>query len=355
MRIGTALKRLTALLGSSAAIIAMFSCTGPDGPAGANGKDGTNGTDGSAKCAVCHSSNNEIYSKRLQWETSQHATGTAFERNTIQCAPCHTSQGFIECAKSGQDTTLATISDPANINCRTCHKIHQKYDSTDFEFTYNAPIKLRQGNATVDFAGDGNLCGKCHQARAVSPFPAVGATDSIKLTSSRWGPHHGPMTNIIAAKGAFEIPGTLPYDGGSPHKSVPDGCVKCHMASAFGDAYGGHTFRTSAVVEGTYTQNVVACKGCHSSAKNFDIDGVQTEVKAQLIELRGLLAGKRWLDTTKSAGAFHNDLIYPKNYYPSDAGVMFNYLILASDRSWGVHNPKYYKALLKNSLDYLKK
>ncbi len=339
-------------MGACTLIITVLSCTGPEGPSGANGKDGA---DGSTKCAECHNSSSEIYTKRLQWETSLHATGSAFERNTTQCAPCHTSQGFNECAKSGLDSTLATVSDPANINCRTCHKIHQKFDSTDFALIYTNAITLRHGGGTVDFAGDGNLCGKCHQARSVSPFPAVGATDSIKLSSSRWGPHHGPVTNIIGARGGYEIPGLVAYDGSSPHKTVPDGCVKCHMATAFGNSYGGHTFKASGESEGSVVQNVAACKSCHFSATSFDIGGIQSTVKTKMAELRGLLAAKKWLDTTKSAGAYQNDLIYPKNYYPSDAGVLFNYLILASDRSWGVHNPRYYMALLDNSLGYLKR
>ena len=107
---------LTSLL-SAAAVVSLFavsSCTkeGPQGP---------KGEDGNATCGVCHDFSETVETKILQWNNSVHATGGNYERNTTECAVCHTSQGFKERILTGAHETAADISDPANINCYTCH------------------------------------------------------------------------------------------------------------------------------------------------------------------------------------------------------------------------------------------
>jgi len=37
------------------------------------------------------------------------------------------------------------------------------------------------------------------------------------------------------------------------------------------------------------------------------------------------------------------------------AAAIYNYKFLSYDKSYGMHNPKYYRALLKNTLEFLKK
>ncbi|MBK8504927.1 MAG: hypothetical protein IPL46_23545 [Saprospiraceae bacterium] len=213
---------------------------GPQGPSGTSGTNGTNGTngvnglDGAEKCSACHASNTDLYAKQLQFSNSIHRIGGNFERNQASCAICHTHQGFLERLETGALATAEDVKDPTPINCRTCHMIHETYDITDYDLRTTAPVTLINGG-TVDF-GKGNLCITCHQSR---PYvvPVVGS-DSTVISSSRWGTHHGPQSALVFGLGGYEVPGSLEYTS-SPHKDViPDGCISCHMANAFGDSGG---------------------------------------------------------------------------------------------------------------------
>ncbi|MCL5990618.1 MAG: hypothetical protein M1419_00760 [Bacteroidetes bacterium] len=330
----------------------FFSCTGPEGP---SGKDGATGTE---VCKTCHNESTVMYAKMIQWENSVHATGVDFERNDSTCAPCHTSEGFRETIVTGKENCAAKIKNPSGQNCRTCHFVHANFDSTDFRLTWpNTTVLRLSGQTTLDI-GKGNLCARCHQARAVNPLP-VPAGDSLSITSNRWGPHHGPMANILNGMGGYVFPGKV-YEN-SPHaQMVSNGCVSCHMADAFGAQAGGHTMKMTYDYHGNETDNLAGCinTGCHPAAKSFDIDNVQTDVEVMLVNLRNNLAGRGWLDTASSGGLYHLDILKASSSKPlrvssDQAGAILNYLLVASDRSMGVHNAKYIKGLLQNSIEAL--
>ena len=94
------MKNLIKLLSLLTVLLFMFSsCEGPMGPAGADGAPGADGEDGmdaNATCTLCHANDQVINAKMAQWAVSTHATGGNAERNSYDCAPCHTSQGFLE-------------------------------------------------------------------------------------------------------------------------------------------------------------------------------------------------------------------------------------------------------------------
>lgn len=345
---------------SIALISFLASCTGPEGPAGPPGKDGTAGT---AVCGVCHEASTFLLAKQLQFHNSQHYKGEAFATaNRTACATCHTSEGFRESLTTGLDTVLAVFPNPTGPNCRTCHFVHNKYDTSDFAITYTAPVKFHYGGQTVDF-GKGNLCAKCHQARSVSPLPVVGG-DSITITNFRWGPHYGVVANIIAGVGGYEIPGPESYQVSNPHKTaIKDGCVTCHMGKAYGTFAGGHTFRTKYESEGTEVEYVASCAtaDCHPGATKFDIDGKVTEIKNLVAELRQKLIDRGLLDVSRNTGqeqgVLSEYILLPgnkaKKFSSLEAGAVLNYLLVAKARGYGIHNYKYAKALLKNTLNAL--
>ena len=106
----------------------------------------------------------------------------------------------------------------------------------------------------------------------------------------------------------------------------------------YAEGEGGHTWNPS----------LNACDACHATA-DFDYGGVQTEVHAQLEELRDLLLAAHVLhaDTTTTPTSYHPVVgTYPMLHAQS----FFNWVGLEEDRSLGVHNPKYVDALLKNSI-----
>jgi hypothetical protein len=327
---------LAALLFVSVAGFIFSSCTkeGPQGPAG------TNGTNAAATCQECHNFADTIVAKIFQYDASKHATGsTLIEASRNTCAPCHSSQGFAEVNSTGQFNTAAGIPDAAPINCRTCHQIHKTYTNADWSLAITSGYRMRyDSTVTQTFTADGgsaNLCGRCHQARPASPALTnpSSSTDSINITSNRWGPHHGPQSNMLAGKGAYNDAAF-----GQPTHAPVVACIGCHGGNAQGNFAGGHTLIMTSTETG---DNVAVCNrtGCHSGQTSFDINGDQTDIATRFQTLKVLLATANMLDTNSM-------LLKPKKYSQADLSVFWNFQLVYADRSMGVHNYPYTKALL---------
>ena len=323
---------------------------GPAGADGTDGVDGTDGTDGTAGCIICHSDDQVLYAKENQYAASGHATLPDFERNEGECAICHTSQGFLGNLDGSYDWTAdgAMISDPNPQNCYTCHNIHSTYTSADLALTVSGAIELRNtGGQTYDF-GAGSLCASCHQGRDVEPWPVEGG-DSISVTSTRYGVHHGPQGNVVAGvgMGLFEVGDGLVN---SAHSSAADACVTCHMAEAFGTQAGGHTLWMTYDYHGSEVLNDAGCfaAGCHSDGEDMGdlVEEYQTEIQVLLAELKTKLddAGITNAGSDNSVSGKYSGLV---------AGACLDYKALTEDGSFGVHNPKYTKKLLENLIDAL--
>lgn len=166
----------------------------------------------------------------------------------------------------------------------------------------------------------------------------------------------------MAGVGGFEIPGPEPYPSTNPHKNfIRDDCVTCHMAPSIYSVVGGHSFKMDGELEGSAVQNVSACANanCHLSATKFHIDGKVTDIKGLIAQLRQILIDKGLLDVSRNPG--DNVLAEyimlpgnkPKKFSSLEAGAVLNYLIIAKDFSNGVHNYKYTKALLVNTINAL--
>jgi len=332
-------------------IFLISSCTkeGPAGPAGkdgSNGEDGIDGTNGAATCTQCHDNTQILEGKMLQWEASVHATGGNFERNEGECARCHTSQGFINFHNGTYDPFAAgaKILNPNPPNCYTCHSIHSTYTTADWGFTKSGPVTMFNTTETPDF-GKGSLCANCHQGRLVDPFPAVGGPD-ITVTSSRYGVHHGPMANVLAGVGLFEVGDGL---SNSPHTTlITDGCVTCHMAEAYGAQSGGHVMAMSYDYHGSTVMNFKGCVSCHAdnAALLVQFEALQTEVS-------GLLATLKLKLDEKGITAAGSDNSVNGTYSGLVAGACLDYKAITEDKSLGVHNPTYVKKLLQNLIDAL--
>jgi len=345
------------VLFSSMLIIASCTKEGPAGPPGkdgTDGKDGENGIDGkdgTAGCIVCHDDSQVIEAKSLQWEASVHATGGNFERNTTDCAPCHTSQGFKERIASGSMTTTATIENPNPQNCYTCHKIHETHTAADWDrrVTASDDVTFWINGNTHNF-GKGNLCAECHQARIPNPSPSATAAsgDSVTITSPYWGLHHGPQGNMLAGTGGVELAGSASYTNAAHTGAVTDACVTCHMATAYGVQAGGHQMGMTYLSHGQEKLNTAGCTTCHTdpSALNTLIAGSKTEVEDALTALRTALVAR---------GVFDDASGHPKamKMKEIEAAAILNYLFVEEDRSEGVHNTDYAVALLTNSLEAL--
>jgi hypothetical protein len=334
-------------------MLILASCT-KEGPAGPAGKDGTNGTngidgqdgaDGTTTCIECHSDNQVLFAKENQWAHSTHALGGNFERNTGECAVCHTSQGFLGNLDGSYDYTAAgaAINNPNPPNCYTCHKIHDTYTPADLAYTVTGAIELRNtGGSTFDF-GSGSLCASCHQGRTVDPWPTPGGAD-IVVTNSRYGVHHGPQANTVTGMGLEGFGASSDH----PHKNIENACVKCHMADPFGAQAGGHTMNIAYDYHGATEVNHAGCISCHS-----DEGELATKTEELQAEIAGLLADLKALLDASGITAEGSDSSIPGTYPANVAAACLNYKAITEDRSLGVHNPTYIKRTLENSIDAL--
>lgn len=335
------MKKILSLIASGLFLSGMVltSCEGPEGPQGPDGPQGPAGENGIATCGQCHDLSTDMYAKVIQWETSMHAIGGHFERNTAECAICHTHEGYVDNLATGAGVSDAALENPTPVNCRTCHKIHDTYTDTDWDLRATAPVTFFNEIASADL-GTGNLCATCHQSRAFT-YPVEGG-EQITVTSTRYGPHHGPQSDVLNSNCFYLFDGSVAYPSTNPHLNVPNSCVACHMATGYGVQNGGHTFRmlrTDAV-----TLNVNGCTSCHSSTTfAADVTAFKEEIAVLHDSLGTMLQGLGYLNSTFGTVA--------GTYDPEVAGAMLNFKTIEEDKSEGVHNPNYVKAVLINTIE----
>ncbi|MCF8301751.1 MAG: hypothetical protein K9I94_00645 [Bacteroidales bacterium] len=335
---------MMAIFIGSAIIFAGCTKEGPQGPPGKDGEDGVDGEDGTAGCIECHDDSQTIFAAENQWAASVHATGGNFERNGTDCAPCHTSQGFLEVIETGAMETEAPISNPNPQNCYTCHNIHDTYTPEDWSFTTSAPVEFWINGDGYDM-GKSNVCAGCHQPRVPDPLPTPGQGGNVTINSPYWGPHHGPQAAMLVGTGGYEVGSG--YDNSAHTNALENGCVTCHMAEPYGTQAGGHTMGMTYAYHGHGVVNKAGCTACHTDPDALDakIESTKEDIDEKLAELRSKLLERGVLDSS--------DHVVPGEMSMDEAGGVFNYLYVMEDRSGGSHNFNYAFSLLNNSLESL--
>ena len=316
---------------------------GPMGPAGADGVDGADGRDGQdgqITCLSCHSGNSmeEIQS---QFTTSVHSAGAIavdYAGGRSYCAPCHSHEQFVQFTELGG--VKGDITNPSAWQCNTCHGLHEDFDGSDYGLRVSGPVTAEYNGEPMDLIGNSNLCATCHQTRG--PEPNVDSPgETFYISSTHYGPHHGPQANVVLGVGFAEVegPASYPDAGSSYHYSEDASCVGCHMGE-YGMG-GGHS----------WIPNLAACEECHETEMDdYNYGGTQTATHDQLVELRDLLIDRGVVAGDEEEG-FHPVVgTYPMLH----AQAFFNWIGLDEDRSLGAHNPKYVNALLVNTVAALK-
>jgi hypothetical protein len=327
-----------------ACLFALAACEGSEGPAGPAGADGADGVDGAngtspAICMDCHSSP-AFVQLALEYVQSHHKEGlyVGYAGGRSSCARCHSKQGFIEYAVTGEVTE--NVPDPAAIDCATCHIVHPTVG--DMALRLVDPVSMIWDETyMLDFGDNSNNCANCHQSRRAEPN-ITHPGDTFEITSTHYGPHHGAMANVLEGVGFAEIAGSTPYpepSNASGHLSVNATCVTCHMAP-YEEGTGGHSWWPA----------LNACQTCHSGTTDFDVEGFQTATEAKLITLRDRLIELGVVEYVEEDEAYEPVL---GTYPMAQAQAFFNWIGLTEDRSLGVHNPDYYTALLDNSIEAL--
>jgi len=367
------LRTFSQLLLFAFAIMCIAPSCVKEGPEGKPGKDGVNGdngidgADGSLTCLACHGGDNML-KKQSQFVLSGHAIGTwTMDHNpwSASCVRCHTPVGFKEFALGGDAAITGQIENTDKFECSTCHGLHSTFAATDYALRMSAPVNpVVTANGVMDLKGNSNLCGNCHQARTPEPNKEKPGT-TYKL-SVRTGPHHGPEANLLYGVGLAEIAGSVAYPakGTGDHLNKPGGsCIGCHMYTYNNaKATGGHTWNPS----------VDACNKCHDGADiaDYNYKGVQSDTEAKLEQLRDKLLELGALvktDTDEFALDAATGEIKKVGtttaYVPANgktvpmvqAQAVYNYFGIEEDRSLGVHNPVYVRALLVNTMEALNK
>ncbi len=375
---------ILSLLGAVAVLIVgaivLSSCEGPMGPAGpagqdgvdgVDGTDGTDGVDGNVTCLVCHNTDTKA-AIASEFAASQHASGSiavAYAGGRASCAECHSHEGYLEFARTGD--VANDFTNPSPWECSTCHDLHTTFESADYAFRLGDPVTLIADETIELDGGNNNTCINCHQARrnaasydsetadttytrkftgddiAVYTNAAVGPAGSITLdqsgtedtlivvfdipvathayiSSTHAGAHHGPQANVWSGKAAGVVDG----DAYAPHEA---GCVACHMGPET-----GHSFH---VAEAN-------CAECHSSAKLPGLDATAERLEDIALALAAVHAvhiDDAWESGDPLFGAVHP-------VYASLTRDVFNawwdFTLLMEDRSNGAHNPTYVNTLL---------
>lgn len=316
--------------------IVLAACAGPageqglPGPAGPPGPEGPQGPPGEAAtadelaCTACHNETDIITGKVVAWEDSNHGMNESFARGTSpSCAGCHSGSAFSEMVAAGlhPGSVESGDPDPTRQDCRACHQIHESFTAEDWALETTDPVELYAFEGSTYDGGKGNLCAVCHQARRGIDEAVDG---QIEITSTHWGPHHGPQSAMLlglAGAGAEGSPS-------AHYQMIEDTCVSCHLSD--------HSFEAS----------LDSCQECHSGAESFDINGLQTEVQAQLDELEEALIAQGLLDEEGHPAV--------ETVPAEEAEALWNWIYIAhEDKSLGVHNPAYTTALLEASLEAL--
>jgi len=341
--------------------MARIQCESCHGPGGNHlGQTGNNAivTNLDAEtCGYCHDQGSHHVFPQ-QWDISVHATGpnVGYAGGRAGCANCHSGSGFVEWIKGGQQP-LASAPSAIPITCATCHDPH--------DATNHAQLRLVSATLTngyiVDLGNEGRLCITCHKARR----DGVDYTNNyLRNLSSHFGPHYSGQGDVLVGKNAVTWGYNVPT---SPHlQAIDNACVGCHMGAGPLDeetqkAYiaGGHTF---AMRTPDGTANVGVCAPCHGDVGDdfdqkklyingiADHDGNGIEEGLQ-IEVDGLLG--QIFELLPNDGAGHL-MITDSSVTKVQAQAAWNYLLIKTDRSRGMHNPEFAVELLKLTLGVLK-
>ena len=382
---------------------------GPAGPPGAQGIPGPvddgGGVLGGACTTPCHTFGGVVD----QWRFSNHSHPQNTQIGAGACGNCHGGDG-LEQRLANKYTVAPDAGVPADvpkghinftaasgavteigyggattigrIHCSTCHEFDSSNDPhvTGKYVAGQAPIRVpggvgdtailekTEGPSPTTSTGQsvayraGNVCVFCHKSRKDVTFYI---TASNPLSSTRWGPHYASQADVYSGKGGYHF-ASATYSS-SAHATIADACVACHMQPV---AANGN------VPDHTMKPSLALCKTCHTqyTGNTFDVQGGQALVRRALRELQAALNAAGMLTRSSTApyaalseeeladNQFHLDYVRPGgapgggNIVANGptAGAVYNYLIVARSKDFGVHNPTYVKQLLWDSIRQVK-
>lgn len=307
-------------------------------------------------CGECHSGppHNPFYE---DWKRGAHGI---FEDHAISnggtCLQCH--EGKTAATRFGASDVYveASSATPQMIGCVTCHAPHGTSNTHE----------LRKA---INVRDTSNLCIQCHQR------------NSVPDTANTRGPHSPQGPTFLGYSGWQPAGFTWDTANMTTHSNPvanPTLCATCHVAALdvnnsqgqLAWHYTGHSFFAIPCVDtagidstnscGDTQRSFAACAtgGCHSSGAV-----ARTYFESLTSEMQ-YLAGVLWTDVNGNGKIDTGDTglltKVASTEFKRDAvitvaeGALFNVQLIASDRSNGVHNPPYLRALLLATINAVK-
>jgi len=307
-------------------------------------------------CGECHSGppHNPFYE---DWSRGAHVV---LEAPAISsggtCLQCHEGK-TVEQRFGGSNVFVEAAGTSAMpIGCTTCHEPHGTGNTHE----------LRESITVADTT---NLCIRCHQR------------NSVPDTANTRGPHSPQGPTFLGTSGwrpaGFVWDSTSVTTHSNPSAN-PTLCATCHVATLdVNDSkgqlawhYTGHSFYAIPCVDTAGIDSTNSCddsqrsfaacatSGCHSSPA-----AARTYFESLSSEL-SYLAGVLWLDVNGNGKIDAGDTglltKVASTEFKRDAvitvaeGALFNVQLLTADRSHGVHNAPYLRALLIATINAVK-
>jgi len=256
----------------------------------------------------------------------------------VHCSTCHVTEGDNDPHKTGGDYV------PGSFELRVPTE-----DDGYAIIEKSSALGMSTGTPTANY-GTGHACMWCHKSRKdVTNYVLAPNTN---ITSSHWGPHDGPHSDIYTGEGGYEYPNET-YQNSS-HTGFDKGCVDCHMPVIEENmGVADHSF---------YPQLSVCTTTCHTTATSFDVNSGQTDTKFALQRLREALHAEGLLTRNGTDPLTDDELAdeewghdearpqSPPEVPQALAGALYNYLVVARGSAFGVHNPSYTAQLLYDSI-----
>jgi len=343
-------------------------------------------------------------------------TGTALPSNRWICQRCHTTTGFaahMEALASGDTVaadrllmgtaspmTFTQAWKPEQLQCKGCHTIvtgailnpgaytaaylywatfSRASVTNTFDPVGNPPVMQVYARSSFQFPdlGTSNICVPCHSGRnngaAVHNLNAGGAT-TIDFSNLRFGDAHrftsaGTMFRTIGYEysgRSYENPSSYKHDkvgtSAVPNTGTGGPCVGCHMYRASGGS--NHLLAAVSKTASAITNvSSEVCFVCHANTSTTLAKAADDERLAYGFAKN---AFNDYLGPQLATGVTTTFATTTTNWLtPGDTdttgnitgrnnlGALFNSRYLSSERGAYIHNSKYVKRLIYDSIDWL--
>ncbi|MGQ9525533.1 MAG: multiheme c-type cytochrome [Armatimonadota bacterium] len=279
-------------------------------------------------CGKCHTgSHNPQYD---DWLKSKHVdiephVASYFQqgRYADRCGICHAGDARVTAVYMGKPFPDAKTLE-FGVTCAVCHNPH-KATGNDPAPEQGHDRQLRLATSSQDVTKP-NLCGQCHTRR----------DDDVWTKVSR-PPHHSGQFAFLLGTGGFLKSDDQPR---TTHVFAQGQCVKCHMYSKDFESE-----EKPAISGHTYEPDPRACSPCHTpEAAEAMVSATQGGIKADLDALKARLdSWGNW--EFQSSGGPQDQSVIPDQVKQA----RWNYYWVLNDGSYGVHNAKYARELIKTA------